>query len=108
MVGHAAWLAYLSATNVVAILLLLPMNGRDEDAEILALRHLITALERQLVKTCPPPPIEHSSQHCFTDSPRQCFVSFSCWYPETLLRNTITNAHTRRFLLDRGSTQVPR
>jgi hypothetical protein len=41
-------LAYLGVTNTLALLRLLPMNARDKDAEILALRHQITVLERQL------------------------------------------------------------
>jgi hypothetical protein len=41
-------LAYLSVTNVVALLRLLPVSDRDKDVESLALRHQITVLERQL------------------------------------------------------------
>jgi putative transposase len=41
-------LAYLGVTNALALLRLLPMSDRDKDAEILALRHQITVLERQL------------------------------------------------------------
>ncbi|MCX4641666.1 MULTISPECIES: hypothetical protein [unclassified Streptomyces] len=41
-------LAYLGVTNAFAVLRLLPMCDRDKDAEILALRHQITVLERQL------------------------------------------------------------
>jgi hypothetical protein len=41
-------LAYLGVTNALAMLRLLPMGDRDKDAEILALRHQITVLERQL------------------------------------------------------------
>ncbi|KAK1177988.1 integrase core domain-containing protein [Streptomyces sp. NBS 14/10] len=41
-------LAYLAVTNAFALLRLLPMSDRDKDAEILALRHQITVLERQL------------------------------------------------------------
>ncbi|KAK1184509.1 integrase core domain-containing protein [Streptomyces sp. NBS 14/10] len=41
-------LAYLSVTNVFALLRLLSMSDRNKDAEILALRHQITVLERQL------------------------------------------------------------
>ncbi|WP_223838751.1 hypothetical protein [Saccharopolyspora pogona] len=40
--------AYLAATNAFAALRLLPMSDRAKDAEILALRHQITVLERQL------------------------------------------------------------
>ncbi|ADI12883.1 hypothetical protein SBI_09765 [Streptomyces bingchenggensis BCW-1] len=43
-------LAYLGVTNAFAMLRLLPMTDRDKDAEILALRHQITVLERQLGK----------------------------------------------------------
>ncbi|MFD8386611.1 integrase core domain-containing protein [Streptomyces sp. NPDC059679] len=41
-------LAYLGVSNAFAMLRLLPMTDRDKDAEILALRHQITVLERQL------------------------------------------------------------
>jgi hypothetical protein len=43
-------LAYLGVTNAFAVLRLLPMSDRDKDVEILALRHQITVLERQLGK----------------------------------------------------------
>ena len=43
-------LAYLGVTNAFAMLRLLPMTDRDKDAEILAPRNQITALERQLGK----------------------------------------------------------
>lgn len=43
-------LAYLGVTNAFAMLRLLTMTDRDKDAEILALRHQITVLERQLGK----------------------------------------------------------
>jgi transposase len=41
-------LAYLNVTNAFAALRLPPMSDRDKDVEILALRHQITVLERQL------------------------------------------------------------
>lgn len=41
-------LAYLTVRNTFASLRLLPMGDRDKDVEILALRHQITVLERQL------------------------------------------------------------
>ncbi|MDX3104754.1 hypothetical protein ACIBO5_45465 [Nonomuraea angiospora] len=41
-------LAYLTVTNTFAALRLLPMSDRDKEVEILALRHQITVLERQL------------------------------------------------------------
>jgi hypothetical protein len=41
-------LAYLGVTNAFSLLRLLPMSERDKDMEILALRHQLTVLERQL------------------------------------------------------------
>lgn len=41
-------LAYLSVTNAFALLRLLPRSDRDKDAEILALRHQLVVLRRQL------------------------------------------------------------
>jgi hypothetical protein len=41
-------LAYLGVTNALAMLRLLPMSDRARDAEILALRHQIMVLQRQL------------------------------------------------------------
>jgi transposase len=41
-------LTNLTVTNAFAALRLLPMGDRDKDVEILALRHQITVLERQL------------------------------------------------------------
>ncbi|TKA06329.1 integrase core domain-containing protein [Actinacidiphila oryziradicis] len=41
-------LAYLTVTNAFAALRLVPVSDRDKDVEILALRHQITVLQRQL------------------------------------------------------------
>ena len=41
-------LAYPGVTNVFALLRLLPVSSRDKDAEILALRHQLLVLQRQL------------------------------------------------------------
>ena len=41
-------LAYLAVSNAFAVLRLLPMSDRDKDVEILALRHQLTVLQRQL------------------------------------------------------------
>jgi hypothetical protein len=46
-------LAYLSVTNVFALVRLLPVCHRHKDMEILELRHQITVLERQLGKARP-------------------------------------------------------
>lgn len=43
-------LAYLGMANAFAMLRLLPMSDRDEDVEILALRHQLSVLEHQLVE----------------------------------------------------------
>jgi hypothetical protein len=41
-------LSYLAVSNAFTVLRLLPMGDRDKDVEILALRHQIAVLERQL------------------------------------------------------------
>ena len=41
-------LVYLGVANTFAMLRLLPMSDREKDVEILALRHQIAVLERQL------------------------------------------------------------
>jgi hypothetical protein len=46
-------LAYLSVTSAFALLRLFLMSDWDKDVEIVALRHQITVLERQLGKTRP-------------------------------------------------------
>jgi putative transposase len=43
-------LTYLAVTNVFALLRLLPVSDRDKVVEILALRHQVMVLERQLGK----------------------------------------------------------
>lgn len=40
--------AYLAVSNTFAVLRLLPMSGGEKDAEILALRHQVRVLQRQL------------------------------------------------------------
>ncbi|WP_033352550.1 hypothetical protein [Kitasatospora aureofaciens] len=43
-------LAYLAMTNTFALLRLLPMGSREKDIEILALRHQLPVLQRQVGK----------------------------------------------------------
>ena len=43
-------LAYLVATNTIAFLRLLPMSSTEKDIEILALRHQLLVLQRQVGK----------------------------------------------------------
>jgi hypothetical protein len=78
-------LAYLTVTNTFAVLRLLPTSDRDKDTEILALRHQIAVLERQLGK----------EKVRFTPSDRaflaallhrlrrRCCVGCGCWYART-------------------------
>jgi hypothetical protein len=53
MIGCAAATGLPGVTNLFALLRLLPVSDRDKDIEILALRHQITVLERQLGGTRP-------------------------------------------------------
>jgi putative transposase len=63
-------LAYLAVSNTFTALRLLPMSDHDKNIEILALRHQITVLQRQLAAARPrfepadrAPPCSH---HCRT------------------------------------------
>jgi hypothetical protein len=60
-------------TNTLALLRLLPMGDRDKDAEILALRHQITVLERQL----------HGERVRFTPADRAWLAACYIGYPVT-------------------------
>jgi hypothetical protein len=74
-------MAYRSVTNVFALLRLLPSSNRDKDVEILALRHQIVVLERQLGSpdrsSCPV--TVHSWPPCCTASPGTCWAGSGCW-----------------------------
>ena len=69
-------LAYLSVTSALAMLRLLPMSDRAKDAEILALRHQITILERQL----------HGQRIQFTPADRALLAALLHRLPRTVLR----------------------
>jgi putative transposase len=69
-------LAYLGVTNALALLRLLPMSDRDKDAEILALRHQITVLERQL----------HGEKIRFTSADRALLAALLHQLPRQVLR----------------------
>jgi hypothetical protein len=43
-------LPYLALSTAVSLMRLLPMSNREKDLEILALRHQLTVLQRQMVK----------------------------------------------------------
>jgi len=68
-------LAYLGVTNTFALLRLLPMSDRDKDAEILALRHQIMVLERQL----------HDERPRFTRADRAWLAALLHPLPRTVL-----------------------
>jgi hypothetical protein len=71
-------LAYLGVTNTLAMLRLLPMSKRAKDAEILAQRHQIMVLERQL----------HGQQVQFTPADRALLAALSHRLPRHVLRRT--------------------
>jgi hypothetical protein len=69
-------LAYLGVTNVLAMLRLLPTSDRAKDVEILALRHQITILERQL----------NGQRVRFTPADRALLAALLHRLPRTVLR----------------------
>ncbi len=70
-------LAYLGVTNALAMLRLLPMTDRDKDTEILALRHQITVLQRQL----------HGQKIRFTPADRALLAALLQPLPRSVLRH---------------------
>jgi transposase InsO family protein len=68
-------LVYLGVVNVFAMLRLLSMSDRDKDVEILALRHQIMVLERQLGKDRP----------CFNPSDRAFLAALMHRLPREVL-----------------------
>jgi putative transposase len=69
-------LAYLGVTNALALLRLLPMSDRDKDTEILALRHQIAVLERNL----------HGEKIQFTPADRAFLAALLHRLPRDVLR----------------------
>jgi hypothetical protein len=69
-------LAYLTVTNGLAMLRLLPMSDRAKDAEILALRHQIMVLQRQL----------HGHKIRFTPADRALLAALLHRLPRPVLR----------------------
>jgi hypothetical protein len=70
-------LAYLGVTNTLALLRLLPMSDPDKGAEILALRHQVMVLERQL----------HGEKVRFTPADRAWLAALLHRLPREALRN---------------------
>jgi putative transposase len=69
-------LAYLGVTNALAMLRLVPMSDHAKDAEILALRHQIIVLQRQL----------HGQQVRFTPADRALLAALLHRLPRDVLR----------------------
>jgi hypothetical protein len=69
-------LAYVGVTNALAMLRLLPTSDRAKDAEILALRHQITILKRQL----------NGQRIQFTPADRALLAALLHRLPRTVLR----------------------
>jgi putative transposase len=69
-------LAYLGVTNTLAMLRLLPMSDRAKDVEILALRHQIMILQRQL----------NGERIRFTPADRALLAALLHRLPRTVLR----------------------
>ncbi|HKS99616.1 MAG TPA: hypothetical protein VJT31_08825, partial [Rugosimonospora sp.] len=78
-------LAYLGITNVFAVLRLLPGSDHDKDAEILALRHQLAVLQRQLdgQRVQFEPPTGRGWPRCCTHSPDPPCTACGCWYDRT-------------------------
>jgi putative transposase len=94
-------LAYLSVTNAFALLRLLPASDRDKDAEILALRHQITVLQRQLGTNRPRPPADRALLAALLHHlPRKVLGRFRLLIrPDTVLRwqrDLLTSRHAAR------------
>ena len=70
-------LAYLGVTNALAMLRLLPMSDRAKDAEILALCHQISVLQRQL----------HGGKVRFTPAERALLAALLHRLPGGVLRS---------------------
>jgi putative transposase len=69
-------LAYLGVANTLTMLRLLPMSNRAKDVEILALRHQIAVLERQL----------HGQRARFSPADRALLAALLCRLPRDVLR----------------------
>ena len=56
MIHRATPLPYLALSSMIALIRLLPMSGTDKDIEILALRHQLAVVQRQIDKPRLTPP----------------------------------------------------
>ncbi|MFF4147554.1 integrase core domain-containing protein [Streptomyces sp. NPDC001698] len=79
-------LAYLAATNTLSLLRLLPLSDRDKDIEILALRHQLLVLQRQV------------GRPAFTDTDRAVLVGLLHRLPGEKLRHLLLLVRPDRIL----------
>ncbi len=77
-------LAYLAVTNALAQVGLLPMSEHDKDVEILALRHQIGVLQRQLGER----------RHLFTPTDRAFLAVLRHRLPTSALRQLLVRPDT--------------
>jgi hypothetical protein len=77
-------LLYLALTGMIRFLRLLAMSNADKDIEILALRHQLAVLRRQIDKPGSHRPTGRSSLPCSTNSPDQHCDGSCCWSPPAL------------------------
>ncbi|MFF9646886.1 integrase core domain-containing protein [Kitasatospora aureofaciens] len=97
-------LAYLAATNTFALLRLLPMSSREKDIEILALRHQLLVLQREV------------GRPVFTNTDRVVLAGLLHHLPTERLRRIVvlvrpdTLLRWHRYLIKRrhGATCVPK
>jgi hypothetical protein len=91
-------LAYLGMTNALAMLRLLPMSDRAEDAEILTLRHQITILQCQLgsQKVRFEPTDRTLLAALLHGLPRDLLRQPGCWYSPTPKDGTSARAQVVR------------
>lgn len=81
-------LACLVATNAVALLRMLPMSDRDKDIEILALRHQLLILHRQV------------STPAFTPTDRMLLAGLLHQLPGQQLRRLMLLVRRRRAIVN--------
>jgi transposase InsO family protein len=89
-------LAYLAATNTLALLRPLPMSDRDKDTEILALRHQLLVLQRQAQK-----PV-------FTETDRAILAGLLHQLPKDKLRHLLLLVHPDTILRRHRNLLKPR
>ncbi|MFI5572487.1 hypothetical protein ACIA6T_35235 [Streptomyces sp. NPDC051740] len=77
-------LAYLGMASAFVMLRLLPMSDRDKDMEILALRHQLSVLERQLDK----------EKVCFSPSDRAFLAALLYRLPQEVPRRLLVRPDT--------------